>query len=277
MAVKKLTFKKGETLVCGIVNVTPDSFSDGGLYIKSEAAIQRALELENQGAGLVDIGAESSRPGAAPVSEREELERLLPVVRAAAARLKIPVSVDTYKPAVAKACLESGASYINDISGFSDPLMMKIAADAGAGTIVMHMLGSPATMQKAPVYSEVAAEVLEFLRQKIAKLRALGVKDIIADPGIGFGKTLDHNLELIGKLDRFRVLGCPIMLGVSRKSFIGALSGGAPPQLRLGGTIAGCVLGALNGADIVRVHDVVEVKQALAVARAISERMKAAG
>ena len=180
-------------------------------------------------------------------------------------RLKIPVSVDTYKPAVAKACLGAGASYINDITGLSDPLMRKAVAGTGAGVIVMHMLGSPATMQKAPVYPDVVAAVAAFLKERVLTLQELGVKDIILDPGIGFGKTLEHNLDLIINIGRFKALGYPLMLGVSRKSFIGAISG-APAQERLGGTIAACVMGALNGADILRVHDAVEVKQALAVA-----------
>lgn len=269
--VKKLVFKRDEPLICGIVNVTPDSFSDGGLYLKPDAAVDRALQLEAQGAALVDIGAESSRPGAAPVSESEELERLLPVVREAVLRLKIPVSVDTYKPAVAKACLEAGASYINDISGFSDPLMGKAVAGTGAGVIVMHMLGSPATMQKAPVYTDVVASVAAFLKERVLALRALGVNDIILDPGIGFGKTLEHNLDLIVNIPGLKALGCPVMLGVSRKSFIGAISG-APAQERLGGTIAACVISALNGADILRVHDAAQVKQALAVAFALKAR-----
>ena len=269
---KKIAFIRNEPLVCGIVNVTPDSFSDGGLYLDEKKAVDRALELESQGAALVDIGAESSRPGAAPVDEKEELGRLLPVVRVAASRLKIPISVDTCKPAVAEACLEAGASYINDITGFSDPRMGRAAAASGAGAIVMHMLGSPSDMQKAPVYSDVVAEVMSFLERRIRGLRALGVREIIADPGIGFGKTLEHNLELIAGLGRFKALGCPLMLGVSRKSFIGALSGGAPAGERLGGTVAACVLGALNGADILRVHDAAQVKQALAVAMALVRR-----
>lgn len=269
MPVKKLVFKQGRTLVCAVLNVTPDSFSDGGLYLDPAAAVKRALECRAQGADLVDIGAESSRPGSAPVSPETELSRLLPVVRAAAAALDIPVSVDTYRPETARACLEAGASYINDITGFSSPDMIAAVASRGAGAIAMHMRGSPGTMQENPVYSDVAAEVAGFLSVRAEALAAAGVSGIILDPGIGFGKTLRHNLELISRLRALRSLGYPVMLGVSRKAFIGTLSGALRPDERLPGTIAACVIGALNGADIVRVHDVAGIRQALAVADAL--------
>ncbi|MFA6433094.1 MAG: dihydropteroate synthase [Elusimicrobiales bacterium] len=265
----KLDFKKGRTLICAVVNITPDSFSDGGLYLDPAAALKRALECRAEGADLVDIGAESSRPGSAPVPLETELARLLPAVRAAAAALDIPVSVDTYKPEAARACLEAGASYINDITGFSSPAMISEVASRGAGAIVMHMRGSPGTMQKNPVYRAVTEEVAGFLAARAAALKAGGVSEIILDPGIGFGKTLRHNLELISRLGSVRSLGYPVMLGVSRKAFIGELSGASRPDERLPGTIAACVVGALNGADIVRVHDVAGVRAALAVADAL--------
>lgn len=265
---KKLKFTPGRTLICGILNVTPDSFSDGGKWDTAGAAAARAFELEAQGADLLDIGGESSRPGSAPVSLEDEKRRVLPVLEALAGRLKIPVSVDTCKPELARLAVAAGADLINDITGFKDPGMIEAAAASGAGAIVMHMRGEPRTMQEAPVYKDVAGEVKEFLAGRAAALAGAGVKDIILDPGIGFGKTLEHNLALIARLGELRALGYPVLLGVSRKKFIGLLAGGEPAE-RLSGTIAACVAGAAAGADIVRVHDVAECRKALLVADAI--------
>lgn len=265
---KKLHFTPGRTLICGILNVTPDSFSDGGNWASAEAAVARALEMEAQGADLLDIGGESSRPGSAPVSLEDEKRRVLPVLEALAGRLKIPVSVDTCKPELAELAVKAGADIINDITGFKDAAMIEAAARSGAGVVAMHMQGEPRTMQAAPAYVDVVAEVKEFLAGRASALRAAGVKDIILDPGIGFGKTLEHNLALIARLGELRALGYPVLLGVSRKKFIGTLAGGEP-QERLSGTIAACVAGAAAGADILRVHDVAECRKALLVADAI--------
>lgn len=265
---KKLQFTPGRTLICGILNVTPDSFSDGGSWASAEAAAARALELQAQGADLLDIGGESSRPGSAPVPLEEEKRRVLPVLEALAGRLKIPVSVDTCKPELAELAVRAGADLINDITGFKAPAMIAAAARSGAGVVVMHMQGEPRSMQAAPVYKDVVGEVNDFLAGRAAALRAAGVKDIILDPGIGFGKTLEHNLALIARLGELRALGYPVLLGVSRKKFIGTLAGGEPPE-RLSGTIAACVAGAAAGADIIRVHDVAECRKAMLVADAI--------
>ncbi|MDQ7773773.1 MAG: dihydropteroate synthase [Elusimicrobiales bacterium] len=265
---KRLEFKPGRTLICGVLNVTPDSFSDGGKWTDPAAALEHALRLEAEGADLIDIGGESSRPGSAPVPLEEEKRRVIPLVEALAGRLKVPISVDTRKPELAAMAAGAGADILNDITGFTSPAMIKAAADSGAGAIVMHMLGEPGTMQANPVYKDVVAEVRDFLAGRAAALSAAGVKDIILDPGIGFGKTLDHNLALIAGLGKIKELGYPVMLGVSRKRFIGTLAGGEPHE-RLSGTIAACVAGAERGADIIRVHDVAECRKAMLVADAI--------
>ncbi len=265
---KKLEFTPGRTLVCGILNATPDSFSDGGRWASPGDAAARGMEICEQGADLLDIGGESSRPGSAPVSAEEEGHRVLPVIKALAPRLKIPISVDTCKPEIARLAVKAGADIINDITGFTDPEMIEAAASSGAGVIVMHMRGSPRTMQADPVYADVVEEVKSFLAERAAALEKAGVRNIILDPGIGFGKTLRHNLALIAGLSRIRALGFPVMLGVSRKKFIGTLTGGGPED-RLGGTIAACAAGAVNGADIIRVHDVLECRRAMLVADAI--------
>ncbi len=265
---KELTFKPGKTLVCGILNVTPDSFSDGGKWKGTDSAVLHALEMQAQGADMIDIGGESSRPGSEPVGLEEEAARVIPVLEALAGKLNVPVSVDTCKPALARLAVKAGADIINDIAGFSDPAMIEAAASTGAGAIAMHMKGEPRTMQADPVYKDVTAEVKEYLAGRAAALKAAGVKNIMLDPGIGFGKTLVHNLELIARLDEIRALGYPLFLGVSRKNFIGRLAGGGPED-RLAGTIAACVMCAERGADVVRVHDVAECRRAMLVADAI--------
>lgn len=265
---KKLDFKPGRTLICGIVNITPDSFSDGGKWLSKEAALAHALELEAQGADMLDIGGESSRPGSLPVGLEEEKKRVLPVLEALAGRVKVPVSVDTCKPELAALAVKAGADYVNDITGFTSPSMLGAVGGSGAGAIVMHMLGEPRTMQEAPIYKDVVAEVKAFLAGRVEALRAAGVAEILVDPGIGFGKTLEHNLALLARLGELGELGCPVFLGVSRKKFIGALAGGEPGE-RLAGTIAACVQGAAAGAAVLRVHDVAECRRALLVADAI--------
>ena len=272
MPVKKINKKAGRTLICGILNITPDSFSDGGRYLSAGAAAGRALELEAQGADLIDIGAESSRPGSAGISAAGELARLLGPLRAIVKKLRVPVSIDTCKPEVAAACLAEGADIINDITGFTEEAMLRAAADAGAGAIVMHMRGCPRNMQKAPVYLKGAVEEIRaFLAERAEALRGAGVADVILDPGIGFGKTLQDNLDIIAGISRFKDLGLPVLAGVSRKSFINALCPSEPGE-RLPGTIAACALCAMNGADILRVHDVREAVQAMAVVDAVKKR-----
>ncbi len=271
MPVKKLNYKSSRTLICGILNITPDSFSDGGRYLTPEAAAARALEMESQGADLIDIGAESSRPGSEGIDAAEELARLLAPLREIIKRLRVPVSIDTCKPEVAAACLSEGADIINDITGFTDEKMVRAAADAGAGAIVMHMLGRPRDMQKTPVYAAgPVSEIRRFFSERTAVLRQAGVEDVILDPGIGFGKTLQDNMAIMSGLTLFQELGLPLMVGVSRKSFIGELSP-SDPSGRLPGTIAACAACALKGADIVRVHDVQEAAQAMAVIDAIKK------
>ena len=236
-----------------------------------EAAAARALEMESQGADLIDIGAESSRPGSAGIGAGEELARLLSPLRAIKKRLRVPVSIDTCKPEVAAACLAEGADIINDISGFTDERMVRAAADAGAGVIVMHMQGRPRDMQKSPAYaSGPVSEIRRFLSERASVLCQAGVDDIILDPGIGFGKTLQDNLDIMAGVAIFKELGRPVIVGVSRKSFIGALSP-SDPAGRLPGTIAACSACALKGADIIRVHDVREAAQAMAVIDAIKK------
>jgi dihydropteroate synthase len=262
------------TLVMGILNVTPDSFFDGGQFFHLESALGHARRLIREGADILDIGGESSRPGAQPVPEEEELRRVVPVIRAIRQESAVPISVDTYKAAVAEAALEAGANIVNDISALRfDSRMVEVVARAGVPVVLMHMRGEPRTMQQNPVYADVVREIKEFFAERIAFARAHGIEKILIDPGIGFGKTVEHNLEILRRLGEFRELGCPILIGVSRKSFIGRLCGTAenplPPSERLEGTIASNVIAVLNGAQIVRVHDVAAHKRALAIVDAI--------
>lgn len=262
------TLSFDHTLIVGILNLTPDSFSDGGVYLDSEMAIAHAKQMMADGADVIDIGGESSRPGAVPVSEKEELQRVLPVIRQLKENLPIPLSIDTYKPIVADACIDAGACMLNDITGLTNPEMMQVAATRQVPVIMMHMKGSPRTMQVHPEYKDVITEVYQFFDKQIHLARARGVKEIIIDPGIGFGKKVEHNLAIIRHLDYFKPLGCPILVGPSRKNFIGVLTG-LPVHERLEGTIAAVVAAALNGASMVRVHDVRACKRALQVTDAI--------
>jgi dihydropteroate synthase len=254
----------------GVVNVTPDSFSDGGLYLDPEAAIQHGEELARAGAAILDVGGESTRPGAEEVDVDEELRRVVPVIEGLAGG-EAAISVDTSKAAVAAAALEAGAEIVNDVTALrGDPEMVVLCADRGATVVLMHMLGTPRTMQRDPVYEDVVADVKAFLAERMAVAVAAGVAEerIWLDPGIGFGKTAAHNLELLRRLAELRELGRPLVIGASRKSFIGRVDGSDAGE-RLGGTIASSVLAAAEGAEILRVHDVVEVGQAMAVASAI--------
>jgi len=261
------------TLVMGIVNVTPDSFSDGGLYLQRERAIAHALELVEQGADIIDVGGESTRPGAEPVPLEEELRRVIPVVEGIRKESDVCISVDTYKAEVAEAALAAGADMVNDVSALRfDGRMAEVIARWQAPVVLMHMRGEPRTMQQNPHYEDVISEIAEFLRERIAAAVAAGIprERIIIDPGIGFGKRLEHNLEIFRRLGELKakVQGQPLLIGPSRKSFIGELTG-LPVEERLEGTIASVVAAILGGADIVRVHDVGQVKRAVLVADAI--------
>ena len=258
-------------LVMGIVNVTPDSFSDGGQFLAPPAAVAHALQLVEQGAEILDVGGESTRPGASPVAEEEELRRVMPVIEQLAGRVSVPLSIDTVKPGVARAALAAGASIVNDVAANrSDDAMWRIVAEARAGYVCMHIKGTPQTMQDNPVYADVVREVGEFFVERLKRLSDCGVsrEQIILDPGIGFGKTLEHNLELLGAVRSFTALGCPLLLGVSRKSFIGKLLG-AGVGARLPGALACACQAVAAGAHIIRAHDVAETVQAIRMTEAI--------
>jgi dihydropteroate synthase len=256
----------------GVINVTPDSFSDGGQFLDSRTAIEHGLALRAEGAAILDIGGESTRPGAAPVDAEQELARVLPVIEGlAAARSGAQISIDTSKAAVAAAALDAGAALVNDVTAFrGDPEMAGVVASASADCCLMHMLGEPRTMQEDPRYEDVVGEVKAFLEQRMAFAVAEGVAEerIMLDPGIGFGKTVAHNLELLRRLDELVALGRPIVIGTSRKSFLGKIAGHSDPSKRLPGTIATNVLAYERGARVFRVHDVAPVHDALAVAAA---------
>ena len=256
------------TLIMGVLNITPDSFTDGGRYLDPAKAVDRARRLVDEGADVLDIGGESSRPGSDPTPVDEELARVSPVIERLASELKTPLSIDTYKPAVAKRCLELGAAMVNDIRGLRDPAMVDVVARSGVPAIIMHMRGAPKTMQQDVSYDDVVLEVKAFLSRQAQRAGEAGVRQMILDPGIGFGKTAEHNLEILRRLREFKDLPYPVLVGPSRKSFIGKLTG-APVGDRLPGTLAATAIAVLNGADIVRAHDVAECKQAVAIAEAI--------
>ena len=258
-------------LVMGIVNVTPDSFSDGGKFHAEDEAVSHGLDLVQQGAELLDIGGESTRPGALAVSEAEELRRVIPVIERLAAQVKVPLSIDTMKPAVARAALAAGASIVNDVAANrDDDAMWRVVAETGAGYVAMHMQGLPQTMQSHPMYSDVARDVADFFCDRMRRLNAVGVSvdQVVFDVGIGFGKTLEHNLQLLAALRSFTKLGRPLLLGVSRKSFIGALSGAGVDE-RLPGSLACTCLAIESGVQIIRTHDVAETIQAVRMTEAI--------
>ena len=266
----------GRPLLLGIVNVTPDSFSDGGRYFDSEAAVAHAVRLVDEGADMLDIGAESTRPGAAPVEAIEELRRLIPVVKAIAKAVAVPISVDTSKASVAKAAIDEGAVIVNDVTGLQgDPAMVDLIAQTGAGIVLMHMQGTPQTMQQAPEYHDVVEDVAAFLsaQAQYAIGRGVAQSQIILDPGIGFGKLLVQNLDLLGQLSRFVQLGYPLLIGPSRKSFIGQLTG-QPVEDRAWGTAAAVAIAVEQGAHILRVHDVRAMRDVVEVAAAITRRKK---
>ncbi len=256
-------------LVMGVVNVTPDSFSDGGRHVAADAAIAHAARLRAEGADLLDIGGESTRPGAEPVPPEEELRRVLPVIESLR-ECGCPVSVDTRRPEVMRAAIGAGADMVNDVAGFRSPEAVAAVAGSGVGCCVVHMLGEPSTMQSAPVYRDVVSEVGEWLDARCADLRRAGVapERLVVDPGIGFGKTLEDNVRLLRELPRFTATGFPVLIGVSRKSLIGRLTG-RPVEERLAGSLAAMLAAVARGARIVRVHDVAATRDALAVWQSI--------
>jgi len=258
-------------LVMGIVNVTPDSFSDGGRFLDAQAAVAHALRLVEQGAEIIDVGGESTRPGALPVGEAEERRRVIPVIERLAGQVKVPISIDTVKPGVARAALDAGASIVNDVAANrTDDALWRLVAEARAGYVCMHMQGTPRTMQANPVYADVAREVGEFFFERIRRLSDCGVgrEHIILDPGIGFGKTVEHNLQLLAAARGFTRFERPLLVGVSRKSFIGTLLG-AELAARLPGALACACAAVAAGVQIVRTHDVAETVQAIRMTEAI--------
>jgi dihydropteroate synthase len=266
----KFTFPR-PALVMGIVNVTPDSFSDGGKFLDTGDAVSHALKLVAQGAEILDIGGESTRPNAEPVSEAEELRRVIPVIEKLAAKTKAALSIDTLKPAVARAALAAGASIVNDVAANrADDAMWKVVSEFRAGYICLHAQGSPTTMQKNPTYKNVVREVGEFFLERLEKLNACGISadQVVFDPGIGFGKTLEHNLQLLANLRSFKKLRRPLLLGVSRKWFIGKISG-AKLNERLPASLACATLAVESGVQIIRAHDVAETVQAVQMAEAV--------
>jgi dihydropteroate synthase len=256
----------------GILNLTPDSFSDGGRYLRPEAALDRALQMQEQGADLIDVGGESTRPGAPSVTAAEEKKRVLPVLRLLSRHLKVPLSIDTSKASVLEAAVGEGARLLNDIGALGlDPKMPKTAARLKVAVVLMHMKGSPRTMQRDPVYREVVSDVAAFLKEKLEIAERAGVdpRNVLLDPGFGFGKTSGQNLELTRRLGELRVFGRPILFGASRKSTLGTLLGGVPSEERLEASLAVAVAAVLAGADLLRVHDVKETVRAVKVADAL--------
>lgn len=264
----KFSLKFHKTLLMGILNVTPDSFSDGGLFINADKAVEHAKKMVRDGAEIIDVGGESTRPGSNFVSEKKELKRLKPVIKRLISEVEAPISIDTYKPEVAEECLRLGAHLVNDITGLANKKMTDVIKKYSAPVVIMHMKGTPKNMQQNPVYIDVIKEVKEFLNCRVAEARKAGIKDIIIDPGVGFGKTTGHNLQILKRLSEFKDMQCPVLVGVSRKSFIGNITG-MPAGERLGGTIASVSIAVMNGANIVRVHDIKECKRAVQIADAI--------
>ena len=256
----------------GILNVTPDSFSDGGRYDVLDAAVEQGLKMQTEGAAIIDIGGESTRPGAAAVDLQQELDRVLPVIGVLSRELDIPISIDTSKPGVMREAVAAGAGMINDVNALNAAGAMEAAKDAAVPVCIMHMQGQPRTMQQAPDYQDVVSEVRQYLSDRLAACEAAGIprRRIIADPGFGFGKTLEHNLNLLAALNSFRELGVPLLVGLSRKSTIGQITG-RPLEERLAGSLAAAVMAVERGASIIRVHDVAATVDALKFTLAVIE------
>ncbi len=267
----RITEIGSDTIIMGIVNCTPDSFSGDGINMDSEAAVTQALNMVDNGAAIIDVGGESTRPGSDFVSVDEELKRVIPVIEGIRAKSNVWISIDSSKAKVAEKAVEAGADIINDISGLRfDPEMQSVAKKYDVPVIVMHILGEPGNMQKNPEYSDVINEICDYFAERITTLENFGIdpEKIILDPGIGFGKTLEHNLKILKNLDHFTKLGKPLLIGTSRKSFIGMILDTEPAE-RLEGTIASVIISILKGADIVRVHDVKEISRAVKIANAV--------
>ena len=262
----------GPTRLMGVLNATPDSFFDGGRFMDVDAAVTRGLQLVEEGADILDVGGESTRPGARPVPEEEERRRVLPVIERLAGQVRVPISIDTMKPGVARAALAAGAAIVNDVAAHrADPEMWRLVAESGAGYVLMHMRGEPETMQEAPVYDDVVAEVGAFFEERLAAVTRAGVgrDQVVLDVGIGFGKSSEHNLQLLGKLDSLTRWERPLLLGASRKSFIARVAADPATVDRLAGSLACACWGIGHGVDIVRTHDVAATRQAVRVAAAI--------
>lgn len=261
-----------KTYIMGILNVTPDSFSDGGSFFEKDAAIGHGLQMVSDGADIIDVGGESTRPGAMDVSVQEELDRVMPVIEGLVKKIDKPVSIDTRKSDVARAAIKAGAVMINDVSGLNyDPALASIAAESGATIIIMHTKGNPRDMQRDPKYKNLIIEIKKALKKAATVAAHAGVSKerIVIDPGIGFGKTVEHNLRILAGLDEFKELGYPVCVGVSRKSFIGKVLNCPDPADRLAGTLAANVVAIMNGANILRVHDVKESRRAAILTDAI--------
>jgi dihydropteroate synthase len=269
----QLDFSAG-CVVMGVLNVTPDSFSDGGQFFDAAKAVERGLQMAADGAAIIDVGGESTRPGSAPVSVDEQIERVVPVIKALCKKIDVPISIDAYKLEVAKAALEAGAGMINDITALSDERMAELAAEHDVPVVLMHMQGTPATMQTEPKYEDVVSEVLEFLLGRAKRAEEVGISKnmIFIDPGIGFGKTLEHNLLLLRNIDKFVATDYRVLVGTSRKSFIGKLTNREKPSERIFGTAATVALCAAAGVSIVRVHDVAEMVDVVKITNAISSQ-----
>ena len=264
-------------MIMGVVNVTPDSFSDGGRFLDPALALRHARQLIEEGADIIDVGGESTRPGALPVGEEEELARVIPVITQLALESAIPISVDTMKPAVARAAINAGACIVNDVAASrSDPGMWRIVAETGAGYVVMHMQGIPQTMQNQPAYADVVGAVGEFFGERLQRLAGAGVvaEQVILDPGLGFGKTAGHNLQLLAALESFTKWNRPLLLGVSRKSFIARVAAETETASRLPGSLACACWGIQAGGNIVRTHDVADTRRALRMTEAILARKR---
>ncbi len=261
----------GKPCVMGILNVTPDSFSDGGRFLHADTAIAQAMQMAEDGAAIIDVGGESTRPGASPVSVQEELDRVIPVIEALRDNLPIPVSIDTSKPEVMAAAVQAGAGLINDVNALRSKGAVEQAAKLGVPVCLMHMQGQPDSMQHAPRYDNVLGEVSAFLSERLDACIEQGIacEHILIDPGFGFGKTLEHNLELLRRLRELEKLGCPLLVGLSRKSMLGTLTGREPEQ-RVAASVAAALLAVERGASIVRVHDVAETVDALKVLEAVT-------
>lgn len=255
----------------GILNITPDSFSDGGELGSADAALRRALRLVEEGADMLDVGGESTRPGARPVPTTEQIDRVVPVLELLSRHTAVPLSIDTRDAVVARAAIDAGASVVNDVSALRDPAMAAVVRESGAGLVLMHLRGEPATMHQYARYDDVVREVVAELEVVLGRAVGAGIAEdaIVLDPGIGFAKATEHNLALLANLEALTALGRPILVGPSRKAFIGQLAGNPPPAERVGGTVAACVAALFHGARIFRVHDVAPVRQALDVAEAI--------